>query len=150
MPFHRATKTLVLAFCLSVAGFAGAQEPAPVRVKVFPGAQNLPLYAGIAKGVFTKYNLKVDLQFTANSDELRKGLAEGAFDIAHSAVDNAVHMVEAAKQDVIIVSGGDSSMNEFFVQPQIASIADLRGRVVAVDAPNTAYALLAKKILLMN
>jgi ABC-type nitrate/sulfonate/bicarbonate transport system substrate-binding protein len=41
-------------------------------------------------------------------------------------------------------------MNEFFVQPEIKSLRDLRGKVVAVDAPNTAYALLAKKILLMN
>ena len=31
-----------------------------------------------------------------------------------------------------------------------SSIGDLRGRIVAVDAPNTAYALLAKKILLNN
>jgi ABC-type nitrate/sulfonate/bicarbonate transport system substrate-binding protein len=59
-------------------------------------------------------------------------------------------MVEDAKQDVIIVMGGDSSMNDFLVQPEIASIAELRGRILAVDAPNTAYALLAKKILLKN
>jgi ABC-type nitrate/sulfonate/bicarbonate transport system substrate-binding protein len=129
---------------------AAAAEPAPLRVKVFIGAQNLPIYAGIAKGIFEKRGVNVDLTFTPNSDVMRKGLAAGEFDIAHSAVDNAVHMVESAGQDTIIVMGGDSSMNEFFVQPEIKSIADLRGRVVAVDAPNTAYALLAKKILLMN
>lgn len=143
-------------FCIAAftlcfaAGLAGAAEPTPLRVKVFIGAQNLPIYAGIAKGIFEKHGLKVDLQFTPNSDVMRKGLAAGEFDIAHSAVDNAVHMVEAAGQDPVIVMGGDSSMNEFFVQPEIKSIADLRGRVVAVDAPNTAYALLAKKILLNN
>jgi ABC-type nitrate/sulfonate/bicarbonate transport system substrate-binding protein len=59
-------------------------------------------------------------------------------------------MVERAKHDVIIVSGGDSSMNEFFVQPDVRSIADLKGRTVIVDAPNTAYALQAKKIMRMN
>jgi ABC-type nitrate/sulfonate/bicarbonate transport system substrate-binding protein len=63
-------------------------------------------------------------------------------------VDNAVAMVELAGKDVIIVTGGDSSMNELFVQPEIRSVADLKGRTVIVDAPNTAYALLAKKILL--
>lgn len=141
----------IAAFALCfAAGLAGAQEPVPVRVKVFIGAQNLPIYVGIAKGVFAKHGVKVDLTFTPNSDVMRNGLAAGEFDIAHSAVDNAVHMVEAAGQDPVIVMGGDSSMNEFFVQPEIKSIADLRGRVVAVDAPNTAYALLAKKILLMN
>jgi ABC-type nitrate/sulfonate/bicarbonate transport system substrate-binding protein len=133
-----------------VAGSAGAADPTPLRVNVFPGAQNLPLYAGLAQGIFEKYGLKVDLQFTPNSNDQREGLAAGKFEIAHAAVDNAIAMVELAKKDVIIVMGGDSSMNEFFVQPEIKSFADLRGKVLAVDAPNTAYAVLAKKILLNN
>src|SRR5262249_30439223 len=64
-----------------------------------------------------------------------------------AAVDNALAMIEVAKHDVVIVTGGDSGMNEFFVQGEIGSFADLRGRVVVVDAPDTAYALQAKKIL---
>ena len=59
-------------------------------------------------------------------------------------------MIEVAKQDVVIVTGGDSGMNEFFVQPEIKSFADLRGRTLVVDAPDTAYALQAKKILLKH
>ena len=136
-----------LGLCL-VAGSAGAADPTPLRVNVFPGAQNLPLYVGLAQGIFEKHGLKVDLQFTPNSNAQRSGLADGKFEIAHAAVDNAVAMVELAKKDVIIVMGGDSSMNEFLVQPEIGSVADLRGKTLLVDAPNTAYALLAKKILL--
>jgi ABC-type nitrate/sulfonate/bicarbonate transport system substrate-binding protein len=117
-----------------------------LRVKVFPGAQNLALFAGIGQGIFARHGLDVDLQFTQNSVELRDGLAQGAFDIAHAAVDNAVAMREAGRE-VVIVSGGDNSMNELFVQPGIASVADLRGKTLVVDAPNTAYALQAKKIL---
>ena len=67
--------------------------------------------------------------------------------MAHSAVDNALAMIEVGKQDVVIVTGGDSGMNEFFVQGDIKSFADLRGRTLVVDAPDTAYALQAKKIL---
>lgn len=149
--FFRRPASVILALGLSLGSVsAGAAEPTPLRVKVFIGAQNLPIYVGIAKGIFEKHGVKVDLTFTPNSNVMRKGLAAGEFDIAHSAVDNAVHMVESAGQDPVIVMGGDSSMNEFFVQPGIASVADLRGKVVAVDAPNTAYALLAKKILLNN
>jgi len=59
-------------------------------------------------------------------------------------------MVESGKGDVVIVTGGDNGMNEFFVQPHIASFADLRGRKLAVGAPNTAYAIQAKKILLKH
>jgi len=139
------------AFALSLAAVAaGAADLAPLRVKVFPGAQNLPIFVGLAKGVFEKHGLKIDLQFTASSPEQRDGLAAGAFEIAHAAVDNAVAMVELAGKDVVIVMGGDSSMNEFFVQPAIQSVKDLRGKIVLVDAPNTAYALQAKKVLLVN
>ena len=34
------------------------------------------------------------------------------------------------------------------MQPDVGTVADLRGRTLIVDAPNTAYALQAKKILL--
>jgi len=115
---------------------------------VFPGAGNLALYAGLAQGMFDKRGMKVELQFTPNSEQQREGLATGKFEIAHAAVDNAVAMVEMAGRDTIVVMGGDSSMNELFVQPEIGSVAELRGRTVVVDAPNTAYALQAKKILL--
>ncbi len=138
-----------MASCL-IAGSTGAADPVTLRVKVFPGAQNLAHFVGLSQGIFAKHDLKVDLQFTQTSDELRDGLASGAFEVVHAAVDNAVAMVEMAGKDVVIVTGGDSSMNEFFVQPDIGAVADLRGRTLVVDAPNTAYALVAKKILLMN
>jgi ABC-type nitrate/sulfonate/bicarbonate transport system substrate-binding protein len=118
-----------------------------VRVNTFPNAKALPFYAGTEKGIFVKHGLDVRVVYTENSEKQRAGLASGAFDIAHSAVDNAVAMVEDAKLDVVIVTGGDNGMNEFYVQPHIKSLADLRGQTLVVDAPNTAYALLAKKIL---
>jgi ABC-type nitrate/sulfonate/bicarbonate transport system substrate-binding protein len=124
-----------------------AQAPEPLRVKVFPGAQNLALWTGLARGTFAKHGVAVDLQFTQTSPELRDGLASGAFDIAHAAADNAIAMVEVAKHDVVFVMGCDSSLNELFVQPDVATLADMKGRTLAVDAPNTAYALQAMKIL---
>src|SRR5437588_4111412 len=121
-----------------------------LRVKIFPGAQALPVMAAASQGIFERHGLKVEVLFTVNSQEQRDGLAAGDFQIAQAAVDNAVAMVELAKHDVVIVTGGDSSMNEFFVQPDIGSYADLKGHTLLVDAPNTAYALQLKKILLMN
>ena len=119
-------------------------------MKAFPGASALPLIVGTTQGFYEKHGVKVELLFTQNSQEQRDDLAKGAVQIAHAAVDNAVAMVERAKHDVVIVTGGDSSMNEFFVQPDVRTFADVRGRTLVVDAPNTAYALQAKKILLLN
>jgi ABC-type nitrate/sulfonate/bicarbonate transport system substrate-binding protein len=134
----------VLAFPLTA---ARAEEPTTLRVNTFPNAKALPLHAGIAKGIFEKRGFKIELFLTENSRSQRDGLAEGKFDIVHSAVDNALAMIEVAKHDVVIVTGGDGGMNEFFVQPEIKDFADLRGRILVVDAPDTAYALQAKKIL---
>jgi len=136
----------LLVFC----SLAAEAQPAQLRVKMFPGAQALPLMAAASQGIFERHGLKVEVLFTVNSQEQRDGLAAGDFQIAQAAVDNAVAMVELARHDVVIVTGGDSSMNEFFVQPDIASYADLKGHTLLVDAPNTAYALQLKKILLMN
>ena len=141
-------RQIFVALLCVLSSIACAQDPARIRVKVFPGAQNLPLFAGLAKGLFAKRGVAVELLFTVNSTELRDGLANGDIEVAHSAVDNSVAMVELAGKDTVIVMGGDSSMNELFVQGHIASAADLRGRTVIVDAPNTAYALQVKKILL--
>ncbi|HTO47919.1 MAG TPA: ABC transporter substrate-binding protein [Burkholderiales bacterium] len=144
-----AASALVAAALGATAGLAVAQDTT-LRVNVFPGAQNLPIFIGLERGVFAKHGLKVELQNTPSSQAQRSGLAEDKFEIAHGAVDNAVAMVEAAGRDVVVVMGGDASMNEFMVRPEIGTIADIRGKVVAVDAPNTAYALVAKKILKNN
>jgi ABC-type nitrate/sulfonate/bicarbonate transport system substrate-binding protein len=129
---------------------AAAGEPTLLHLNTFPNAKALPFHAGIAKGIFARHGIQLQLEFTENSKAQREGLAAGRFEIAQSALDNAVAMIEVAKQDVIIVGGGDSGMNEFFVQGDISSFADLRGRTLIVDAPDTAYALQAKKILLQH
>jgi ABC-type nitrate/sulfonate/bicarbonate transport system substrate-binding protein len=117
-----------------------AAEDTKLTVIVFPGVQNLPMFAAQAKGFFAKRGLAVDLKFTPNSDELRNGLAEGRYHIAHSAVDNAFALKDKANVDIAVVLGGDNSFNHLIVQPEIASLADIRGKTVVVDAVNTAYA----------
>jgi ABC-type nitrate/sulfonate/bicarbonate transport system substrate-binding protein len=148
MPRPRRAFLQTLACAAAVgAPLSALSQAAKLRVKVFPGAQNLAVFVAQERGLFAEQGVEVDLQFTQNSNELRTGLAAGAFDIAHAAVDNAVAMRESAGADIAIVMGGDSSMNEFFVQPEITEVAQMRGRTLIVDAPNTAYALQARKVL---
>jgi ABC-type nitrate/sulfonate/bicarbonate transport system substrate-binding protein len=130
---------------LATMGVAPAQTQ--LKVMVFPGLSNLSIFAAQHKNLFAKHGLAVEVMNTPNSDVLRDGLAKGDHQIAHAAVDNAVAMVELAKADVAIVTGGDNGFNRIFVQPEINAYADLRGKAVVVDAPNTAYALLLYKVL---
>jgi ABC-type nitrate/sulfonate/bicarbonate transport system substrate-binding protein len=142
-----ATLTIVLAACATPTAQAPANDPVTLRVNVFRGGSNLPIYMAQEKGFFARRGIKTELQFTPNSDQQRAGLADGRFEVAHAAVDNAVAMIEVAKKDVIIVAGGDGGMNEVLVRQEIQSLADIRGRNYVVDAPNTAYALIGRKIL---
>ena len=125
-----------------------AADDTLVRLNTFPNARSLPFFVGVDKGLFARHGIKLEIEFTENSKSQREGLAAGKFEVVHSAVDNAVAMVEMAKVDVVIVSGGDGGTNEFIVGKGIKSFADIRGKALVVDAPNTAYALQAKKILL--
>ena len=146
MPAMLRGVTLLLGVC-AVAGFARAAEPTVLHVNTFPTARSLPFYVGVDRGLFLKRGLKVALEFTESSQRQRQGLADGSVDVVHSAVDNAVVMIDVAKDDVVIVSGGDSGTNEFYVQAYVKDFADIRGKTIVVDATNTAYALQAKKIL---
>jgi ABC-type nitrate/sulfonate/bicarbonate transport system substrate-binding protein len=139
--------TAALAGAAMFGTISGAAAQTKLKVMVFPGLANLAIFAAQHNNFFGKQGLAIELLNTPNSDVLRDGLAKGDHQIAHAAVDNAVAMVELAKADVIIVTGGDNGFNRIFVQPEINSYADLRGKAVVVDAPNTAYALLLYKVL---
>ena len=130
----------VAAFVLAASPQAGQADDSKLTVIVFPGVQNMPMFAAQAKGFYAKRGLNVELKFTPNSDELRNGLAEGRYQIAHSAVDNAFALKDKANVDIAVVLGGDDSFNRLVVQPEIGSLADIKGKAVAVDAVNTAYA----------
>jgi ABC-type nitrate/sulfonate/bicarbonate transport system substrate-binding protein len=149
------TATSLKSFCLATAtvylcmfaATAHAAEPILLHVNTFPTARSLPFYVAVDRGFFARHGLKVELEFTESSERQREGLASGSVDIVHSAVDNAVAMIDVAKADIAIVSGGDSGTNEFYVQDAIKDFSDIRGKAIVVDATNTAYALQARKIL---
>jgi ABC-type nitrate/sulfonate/bicarbonate transport system substrate-binding protein len=149
-------KALFLTFCsatviiLALCPSTFAQQPTLQKVRVLCINRPLPVVAAQSQGIFAQYGIEVELTVEPGSEALRRDLAAGKGDVAFVALDNAVAMVESAGADVVIVMGGESSLNELIVQPEIKSIADLRGRKVLVDAPNTAYALQLKKILLLN
>lgn len=142
-----ATCALLAACATPYAPPVPANDPVTLRVNVFRGASNIPIYLSQDSGAFTKRGITLAMEFTPDSIQQRTGLAAGRFDIAHSAVDNAVAMVETAGADIVIVGGGEGGMNEFLVRPEIERLTDLRGRALGIDAPDTAYALIGRKIL---
>jgi len=150
MGLTTARKLVIAAATVAAASLGtgmSAQAQDKLKIIVFQGLSNLAQFAAESQGFYKKRNLAVELINTPNSDELRKGLAEGRYDVAHGGVDNAVAQVENDKTDLFIFMGGNSGLNSLFVQPEIKSYEQLRGATMAVDAPNTAFALLLYKML---
>lgn len=131
---------------MCAAGLAHAAEPRPLAVSVFPNAKAVPMWVGVEQGIFERHGLKLSIDETESSTAQRDRLAAGQVDIVQSAVDNALAMILAGK-DIIIVMGGESGMNDFIARADIKDFADFRGKTLVVDAPNTAYALQARKLL---
>lgn len=127
------------------------QEPGPQKIRVLTLlGRPLAVVVADSHGLYKRYGVEVTTENLPNSDVVRANLAAGKGDLAYLAVDNAVAMVELAGADVIIVMGGEGSQNELIAQPGTKSVKDFQGKTLIVDAPNTAYALQMKKILLLG
>lgn len=130
--------------------FPAAACAETLNVMVFQGVQNWPLFAADQKGMFAKYGLSVNQKIAPNSAELRDGLKAGRYQIVHTSVDNAVAMAEHAGADIAVVLGGDNGWNDLYVQPDINSYADIKGRIAIVDAVDTAFAFQLYQMLKLN
>jgi ABC-type nitrate/sulfonate/bicarbonate transport system substrate-binding protein len=118
-----------------------------VRVNVFPGGFNWPLFAAIEMGSFAREGIAVELQATTASMAQMSGLAAGTFEIAMTGFDNVVAYVEGqgeapigAQPEFFAFLGSDDSFLSLVAQPDIVRPEELRGRAVSVDAATTGYA----------
>jgi ABC-type nitrate/sulfonate/bicarbonate transport system substrate-binding protein len=118
-----------------------------LKVMVYRGGQNLPLFVAQEEGFFKKHGLNVDLFNAQNSDELGPGLTAGNWQIIHSTSDNAVKIHDVDGVDVALVIGGDNAHNHIISQKSIKSFSDLRGKTIVLDGADTGYAYVLYSIL---
>jgi ABC-type nitrate/sulfonate/bicarbonate transport system substrate-binding protein len=138
---------------LALAAFsAGATQT--LEVIVFPGGFNWPLWVGKEQGFFAAQDLDVNITPAPNSVYQMQNLAAGKFDIAFSTVDNVVAYQEGQGEaplpsppDFFVFMGAQYGAVRLVARPEIESIAQLKGRKVAVDAATTGYAFVMRKIL---
>src|SRR5690242_15115748 len=80
---------------------AVAQAPAPLRLIVFPGGFNWPIWAAQEKGFFAAEGLDVQLTPTPSSVFQLQNLIEGKFDIGVTAFDNVVAYQEGQGETAV-------------------------------------------------
>lgn len=111
-----------------------------------------PLVAiGRELGLFASHGLEVETIITRSSTEQMHGLSVGTYDIASTAFDNVLAWSGHGDTEIHAVAQASRRHSlPVYVRPEIHDWNDLRGRALAVDAINTAYALVLRKILLAH
>jgi len=140
---------------LAIAGAAcGAQAARTLEMMSFPGGFNWPFWVGTEKGFFAAEGLEVKITPAPGSVVQMKGLAEGKYDLAISTIDNVIAYDEGqgeakleARPDFFAFMGAQYGAVRLVAQPGIHSIAELKGKSLAVDATTTGYAFILRKLL---
>jgi ABC-type nitrate/sulfonate/bicarbonate transport system substrate-binding protein len=140
-------RCLVTALALALCAPLAQAQQKTLNVNVF--REDPALIVGRLKGIFAKEGLEVKVVVTRNSTDQMRGLAKGEFQIVSTAFDNVLGWSGREGAEVIAVSQEiDTAVYPVFVRPEIKTWNDLRGRKLAVDAIDTAFALVLRRVLL--
>lgn len=130
---------------------------AALRVIVFPGGFNLPLWAAERQGFFAANGVRVTLTPTPSSTFQMQGLAEGRFDIAMTAFDNVVAYQEGQGEaeippnpDLYAFMGSDDGFLSVMGGKGVQRFSDLKGKKLSVDALTTGFAFVLRALLGKN
>ncbi|MGE4110304.1 MAG: ABC transporter substrate-binding protein [Burkholderiales bacterium] len=125
-----------------------------VRMITFGGGYSLPAWVAQQQGFFAGHGVAVEITHTPNSVFLMKNLIEGKFDLTVTAMDNLVAYQEGQGEaefagvcDLVAFMGVDDSFQSLMAAPGIRSVADLRGKKIAVDALTTGYAFILREMI---
>ena len=126
----------------------------PIEAIVFAGANAMPSYVAQDKGFFAREGLAVNLTATPNSGFQISSLVSGKFQIASTAIDNLIAYQEGQgtakldrEPDMVAIMGISSAELSMFAVPGVRSIADLKGRELALDSLTTGYAFVLRYLL---
>ena len=147
---------MIAAAALGGAMLTSAAAQTKQTVVTFAGATNLPIWVAIDKGFFAREGLDVTQEITRGSSPAMRGLMEGKYQLASSALDNTIAIAEGQGDvkfdnfDVRAILGVHSGMNKIVSRPEVKSYADIKGKAIASDALNSGYGLVLMKILGMH
>ena len=109
------------------------------------------LAVGRANGVFAACGLDVEVMLTPNSTDQMRGLSNQSWPIVSTAFDNVLGWSGREGAEIIAVAQVAEGITlPVMVRPEIKSWDDLRGKPLAVDAVDTAYALVLRRVLLAH
>lgn len=104
-----------------------------------------------ARGIFAAAGLEVGIMVTPNSTDQMRGLSLGSWQIVSTAFDNVLGWSGREGAEIVAIAQVAQGITlPVYLRPEIKSWEDLRGKPLAVDAVDTAYALVLRRILLAH
>lgn len=150
----------LLILALLASPLAAAQAPAggkpltTINVIAVSGGVNLPAWVAERQGFFANHGVAVKLNFAFGSTFLMSNLIDGKFDVAIIGIDNLVAYQEGRGEgkltgtpDLVAFMGLNSGFIHLIGAPDVKTIADLRGRQLAVDALTTGFAFVLREMI---
>jgi len=123
-------------------------QPHQIKLIVFPGGFNWPIWVAQELGLFLRHGVQVSLSLTPGSVFQWTCLADGRADMAITLMDNVIAYREGqgevplAIPDAFAIMAADArALPALITLPDVRSYADLKGRALSVDAVATGLAL---------
>jgi ABC-type nitrate/sulfonate/bicarbonate transport system substrate-binding protein len=111
--------------------------------------EDAALIVARARKRFAANNLEVEVRVTPNSTDQMRGLGKGSWQIVSTAFDNVLGWSGREGTEIVAVAQVSQGITlPVYVRPEIERWSDLRGKKLAVDAVDTAYALVLRRIIL--
>jgi len=124
---------------------------APLRLGLISeGTNTWPLYVAQSLGLFERAGLDVAVTVVGSSVRQQEDLISGVYDVGFQQADHVVRAVEQGSDLFVFAGQGHAADLTLVGTPVLKSIAELRGRTIAVDGARTGYALLLRRLLRQN
>jgi ABC-type nitrate/sulfonate/bicarbonate transport system substrate-binding protein len=105
------------------------------------------IIAAEAKGFLNQENIRVEINTVTDSPTLLRNLISGKYDLILNNADNVIAWAEGqgedpGKNDFVIFLGGSQGVDQkLVIAPGVDDWSGLKGKIFAVDAPTTGYAI---------
>ena len=100
------------------------------------------------KGFFAKENLEVKFHHTTYAPDHNRGMAEGRWDLTLSSADTMIARTTTDGVDYLLFMQAEEGLSAYLIgQPDVKSIEQLRGKLLAGDPGDSNLDLIRKKIL---
>jgi ABC-type nitrate/sulfonate/bicarbonate transport system substrate-binding protein len=105
------------------------------------------IIAAAAKGFLNQENIRVEINTVTDSPTLLRNLISGKYDLILNNADNVIAWAEGqgedpGKNDFVIFLGGSQGVDQkLVIAPGVDDWSGLKGKIFAVDAPTTGYAI---------